>query len=309
MTIEPPFFTSPTALITSKISGAKSILHIQDYEIDAAFNLGILKGVFLKSVILKIEKLLMRQFDLISTISGAMVKKAISKGVQPEKTFFFPNWVDVASSLQPSQGCNIVRASTYIDYRERLQLPMESVVALYSGNMGAKQGLEILGQAAKRFADSDMPLPQLHFVFCGDGVGRNALMDLCSGLKNVRFIDLQPEEQLVNFLTMADIHLLPQRGGAADIVMPSKLGGILASGRPVLACAHIGTELANVSKIGGLVVPPNDLDAFCGALLNLVIDPELRCRLGQAGLQYAVDNLDKDLILGSFEAKLKELAQ
>ncbi len=72
------------------------------------------------------------------------------------------------------------------------------------------------------------------FVFCGNGAGRDALVALCAGLSNVRFLDLQPVERLSELLAMADIHLLPQRADAADLVMPFKLTGMLASGRPVV---------------------------------------------------------------------------
>lgn len=167
--------------------------------------------------------------------------------------------------------------------------------------MGCKQGLEILGQVAKKFKFAKNFLPPLHFVFYGDGVGREALFNLCKGLDFVHFFDLQPAESLNAFLAMADIHLLPQRADAADLVMPSKLSGILASRRPVLACARIRTELANVAKIGGLVVPPENPESFYNALLNLISDKNLRDKLGMAGLQYNMNNLECDYALSPFK--------
>jgi len=141
-------------------------------------------------------------------------------------------------------------------------------------------------------------------VFCGNGAGRDDLVALCENLPNVHFLDLQPVERLSELLAMADIHLLPQRADAADLVMPSKLTGMLASGRPVIATAYPGTELASVVEECGLVVPPGDAAGLVGALRLLVSDAALRVRLGKAGCEYALSNLDKQRVLGEFEVKL-----
>jgi colanic acid biosynthesis glycosyl transferase WcaI len=142
------------------------------------------------------------------------------------------------------------------------------------------------------------------FVFCGDGAGRANLVDLCAGLPNVRFIGLQSVERLPDLLATAQIHLLPQRADAADLVMPSKLTGMLASALPVVVSAQPGTELANVAQHCGLVVPPEDPVAFAKAVQALAADPALRERLGVAGFAYAKANLDREVVLGRFEAEL-----
>jgi colanic acid biosynthesis glycosyl transferase WcaI len=120
-------------------------------------------------------------------------------------------------------------------------------------------------------------MPYYHpcIIFCGDGVSRKKLEDQCSGLNFILFLDLQPAESLSEFLKMADIHLLPQRADAADLVMPSKLTGMLASGRPILACANSGTEVASVVQCCGLVVPPEDPESFYKALSILIADSTL----------------------------------
>lgn len=305
LTIEPPLFTAPVALVAARISGARAILHIQDFEVDAAFDLGLLKGVRLKKIILDIEKFLLRRFDLVCTISGRMVDRAISKGLIVENIFLFPNWADTQAKLKFSQEQDIFRSEPALPYREHLEIPPDAVIALYSGNMGAKQGLEILGYVARKFQGAGESL--VHFVFCGDGIGREKLIEQCKDLNYVHFVDLQPAENLARFLAMADIHLLPQRADASDLVMPSKLTGMMASARPVLVSAHVGTELANVVQCCGLVVPPENPQAFYESLIVLASDRGLRQRLGLAGFKYAINNLDRDRILLNFEAKLKFL--
>src|ERR1700742_1765230 len=118
--------------------------------------------------------------------------------------------------------------------------------------MGTKQGLEVLATAAVSLAARR----DLVFVFCGQGPAKERLTAVCGDLPNTRFIPLQPMDKLNELLNLADIHLLPQRADAADLVMPSKLSGMLASGRAVIAMAHEGTELFNTVEPRGVVVPP-----------------------------------------------------
>lgn len=143
--IAPAFFCAPFAWIAARISGAKVWLHIQDFELDAATNLGLLpSGHVLTAFASAVERWLLGRFDRVSTISGRMVARLVEKGLSPEKTYLFPNWVDTRSIFTWSAD----RQS----FRELLGIPDDQVVILYSGNMGQKQGLECLVEAAKRLA-------------------------------------------------------------------------------------------------------------------------------------------------------------
>lgn len=292
--VAPAFFCAPGVWLTARFSGAPAWLHVQDYEVDAAFDLGLLKGRFLRRMVLTLERWVFRRFDVVSTISQRMLERAAAKGVASNRLVSFPNWVDI-SSVRPDMRCDAFRAE--------LGIAPDAVMALYSGNMGGKQGLEILAEAARELQN----VSGLHFVFCGNGAGRADLMALCAGLPNVHFLDLQPLEKLGTLLASADIHLLPQRADAADLVMPSKLTGMLASGRPVVATAHEGTEVARVVEGCGEVVPPEDAVAFAFAIESLAKDAALRDELGRNGRAYAEQHLDKDAVLGRFEQTLKDL--
>lgn len=293
--VVPAFFCAPGAWLTARLSGAPVWLHVQDYEVDAAFDLGLLKGERIKRFVLAVERFIFKRFDVVSTISGRMLDRALSKGVKPDRAVMFPNWVDI-SSIHPRLAGG--------SYRAELGFSADDVVALYSGNMGNKQGLEILADAARLLVTH----PTLRFVFCGNGAGRAELEARCAGLPNVTFLDLQPLERLGDLLTCADIHLLPQRADAADLVMPSKLTGMLASGRPVVVTAHPGTEVARVVEGCGLVVPPEQANVFADAIAALADDAEQRARFGVAARRYAEENLDKDAVLRRFESDLLRLA-
>ena len=301
--VEPALFCAPAAVALARLSGAKAWLQVQDFEVDVAFDLGLLNfklgGHRIRRLVSTVELWLMRRFDVVSTISERMHQNLLAKGVDAAKAKLAINWVDMAQFALTS-------SASVAAYRAELNIPEGAVVALYSGNMGGKQGLEVLAEVAKLSAD-DAANP-IVFVFCGTGAGRADLLARCAGLSNVRFLDLQPAHRLPNLLATADIHLLLQRADAADLVMPSKLTGMLASARAVVATSKAGTELATVVQTCGLVVPPEDPLAFTSALRTLAADPELRKRFGTAGYLYALAHLDKDTVLLKFETDLKALA-
>ena len=289
--IEPTLCCAPQALLAARWSGAKAWLHIQDFEVDAAFELGDLASSRGQDLALTLERWLLRMFDRVSAISGQMVGRLMMKGVDPSRCVHFPNWVDT-SEIYPLPNPSSLRLE--------LGIAENAVVALYSGSMGKKQGLDLLVDAARRLSH----YYDLRFVFCGEGSYRQVFAEKSKGLTNVTILPFQPSERLNDLLNLADIHLLPQRADAADLVMPSKLTGMLASGRPVLATAQPGTQLASAVRGLGIVVPPDDLDAFVAAILELAADKDLRLMLGQEARRYALNHLDSFLILDHFEQSL-----
>jgi len=288
--VEPTFFAAPVALLSAAVTGAESWLHVQDFEVDAAFNLGMLPaGGSLHGVAKGLERFFTSGFSRVSTISDKMVDRMPARGVKPGSAILFPNWGDVETVRPALPGADN-------HFRKSLSLGGK-IVLLYSGNMGAKQGLEMLAPLAESF-DHDS---RVHFVFCGDGAFRPQLEKMVARRKNVTMLPLQSTDRLNDLLNAADIHLLPQRSGAADLVMPSKLNGILSSGRPVIATAERDTQLARVVEGCGLVVPSADPKALYAAARRLVDNPDLRASLGQAAREYAVKNLSKERVLRRFE--------
>lgn len=295
-TVEPTFFGAPLALLVAQASGAASWLHVQDFEVDAAFDLGLLPAEGLvHDFALGLEGFFTQAFTRVSSISQKMVERALAKGVPVARTILFPNWVDVdAIHPQPRDAANSFRCELGLE---------DKIILLYSGNMGAKQGLELLAPLARTFEDD----PRVHFLFCGDGAFRPQLETLVAHLPNVTLLPLQPLSRLNDLLNAADIHLLPQRAGAADLVMPSKLTGMLSSGRPVVATADHGTQVAQVVECCGLVVPAEDASALHAAVQRLIDDEPLRQQLGAAAREYAVEHLGKEQVLLQFERNLQNL--
>jgi colanic acid biosynthesis glycosyl transferase WcaI len=306
-TVEPTFFCAPVALLVAAAAGSASWLHVQDFEVDAAFDLGLLPAQGpIHDLALALEGPITRAFSRVSSISTKMVERAQAKGVAPSQTILFPNWVNV------DEICPLNRDAPN-SFRKELGLE-DKIILLYSGNMGAKQGLELLAPLAEDFGpgghDED---PRVHFIFCGDGAYRPQLEVLVAHHSNVTMLPLQPYLRLNDLLNAADIHLLPQRAGAADLVMPSKLTGMLSSGRPVLATAEPDTQVGHVvggyteEDACGVIVPAEDPDALHAAVKRLVNDPELRQRLGVNARRYAVEHLGREQVLQRFQHDLNEL--
>ena len=186
------------------------------------------------------------------------------------------DWVDT-KTIHPLQGTN--------QLREELDISPDTFVALYSGSMAEKQGLEILIAVANELATD---YPKILFVLCGQGSAKKRLVELSKQLPNVRFLDLQPAERLNALLNLANVHLLPQVSNAADLVMPSKLKGMCASGKPIIATAEYGTQVAHVVQRCGVVVSPGDVTALAKGIVYLATDPKKCTQLGEAAREYAV---------------------
>jgi colanic acid biosynthesis glycosyl transferase WcaI len=291
--VAPALTCAPAAWLAARACGAKAWLHLQDFEVDAAFRVGLLRGVRLRNLATAIEGWTLGRFDRVSTISGRMLDLLRAKRVDDARIVLFPNWVDV-NAVTPHNRSGA--------YRAELDIAADAVIALYSGSMAGKQGLELLPAAARELLKR---APHVILLLCGQGVYLPTLIQECAGLPNVRMLPLQPAARLGELLAGADVHLLPQQASVADLVMPSKLTGMLSSGRAVVATANPRTELAQVVSKCGIVVPPGDLIAFVDAIVSLAQSPELRARLGRAGRRYAEENLARDRVLVGFEQALK----
>src|SRR6266478_1372816 len=286
--VEPTLFCALQTLLVARCSGARSWLHVQDFEVDAAFGLGDLSASPLRDWAYAVERRILSGFDRVSAISKRMVERLSVKGVDPSRCILFPNWVD-SWEIFPLEGPS--------PFRKELGIAESMVVALYSGSMGKKHGLELLVDVASRLSHC----AGLRFVFCGEGPSRQMLADKAKDLPNITLLPVQPAGRLNDLLNLADIHLLPQLADAADLVMPSKLTGMMASGRAIIATALPGTQLFETLEGAGIVTPPGDIDAFVSALLRLVEDLPSRQQLGQEAREYAVSRLSRHEILQQFE--------
>ncbi|WP_024878648.1 WcaI family glycosyltransferase [Methylosinus sp. LW3] len=285
--IEPTLMSAPVALLAAKLVGARSLLHVQDLEVDAAFEVGPLKGGTVRKLANGVERWLLDGFDKIITISNKMNEALVVKRLSPGKISVLRNWVDTTAISPAPKACS--------PFREELALPANAFVVLYAGNLGPKQALEVLIAAARRLASEH----DIYCVVAGAGPMRETLQRQSADLPNVRFLPIQPVERMNDLLALADLHVLSQSKGAADLVLPSKLGGMLASGRPIIATADPDTELHDLLSDIALVTPSGDSEALAdGILAARELDWSARV---ERGLRL-VDTMSARTLLPQYEA-------
>jgi colanic acid biosynthesis glycosyl transferase WcaI len=284
--IAPPFHLGFLALLYRFFKGSTVVYHLQDLQIDAAKELGILKSPPLFSVLFSLEKFILRKADIVTTISAGMHERILKK--VKRQVVIFPNWVDT---------------SLYYPVKERGELRQkwgflsEDKLVVYAGSIGEKQGLDVLLNIAATLGVHK----QIKFVICGTGPFKDKLVRLASdlGLDNVFFFPLQGDDVFNDFLNIADVHLVLQKGDAADLVMPSKLTTILSTGGLTIATAKPGTTLYEVitdNQMGIIVSPDNQLE-LSDAIVHCFETDHSQKRINARN--FAERNLDKAVILNN----------
>ena len=215
----------------------------------------------------------------VGVVAETFTPYLTSTGVPVERIHHVPNWARLA---QPTFS----RAET----RRRFGWPDDRQVVLHAGNMGLKQGLEQVVDAARLAADRAEPL---RFVIAGDGSQAEALRAMGAGLPTLEFLPVQPEGLHASLLAAADVLLLCERSTQLDMSLPSKLTGYLAAGRPILAAVPVaGASAREVGRAGaGLTVSAGNPGSILDTLARLRSDQALAARLATAGPRYAEANL------------------
>ncbi len=291
--IAPPLQLGLAGVIYKMFHKTLFIYHIQDLQLDAAKQLGLIKSEFLLSVVEGFEKIILKRSHYVSTISDGMMRKVNSKGIPSNKIISFRNWIDT-SLMAPASSDPKIRNLFGIDSSKK--------VILYSGNIGEKQGIEIIIEVAEALRDSEA-----FFLIIGDGAFRKKLQDLAQSkrLENIKIFPLQPIELLPGILNMADLHLVLQKKAAADLVMPSKLAAILSIGGVAIVSAEEGTtlyEIVSQNNMGILIEPESAM-----ALKEAIVDSLKRnlSEIKKNARHYAKFHLERKSIMNQFYRFLK----
>jgi colanic acid biosynthesis glycosyl transferase WcaI len=279
-------------LMLSWLTRSKKWLHIQDFEIELALRV-VAKRPSLGRIAISFQRRTYQCFDVISTISQTMLTKLRTEYKLDRDIYALPNWVDIA---------DIIPTNDDGYYRKLLEIDQNQKVVLYSGNMGNKYALLELGTTARILSAVD----DIIFVFCGDGASKNLLVDTVKGLKNVRFLPLQSENLLNTLLNFADIHILPQKNIVAESVLPSKMLGMLASGKPIIATVDPDSEVGAIVRQCGICTAcdPNEM---ASAILQMVSSDTTMASLGKRGREIAAEQFDKKRILDNFVNQIQSL--
>jgi colanic acid biosynthesis glycosyl transferase WcaI len=191
--------------------------------------------------------------------------------------------------------------------RVALGWPTDGLLAVHTGNMGTKQGLENIVKAA-RFADEQCA--PIRFVLVGDGSERARLEEFAQGIERIRFVDPLNDGDYRCALAAADCLVVNELPGVATMSVPSKLTSYFDAGRPVLAATDpegITAEEIRMSK-AGVVVPAGDPAGLLAAALQLSTDSETASAYGCAGRRYRSEHLNADAAVVAFEQVIQDLA-
>lgn len=267
--------------------GVKRLIIVQDFVVDAALELGILKLPGLGPLLRSMERFSLRSGKLLNTISPEMYEKLRSRVGRDKQLQYVPNWIH--EDLQAE-----------IDRQAQAAGEREEATLFYSGNLGIKQGLP---DFLKDFA-----AVQSHWKLRLQGNGPDAerIRPLVDG-KRIMLGDVEDVGAYVRRLLQATACLVTQQAGVTANFLPSKLLPALAARTPVLAVAEEATPLAREIQSGGygLVIPPGDQNALEKALTTLANPAENQRMRDNAGERSVF--FSRDRVLRVFTGLLEEL--
>jgi colanic acid biosynthesis glycosyl transferase WcaI len=237
-----------------------------------------------------------RNASLISTVTDGMKHKIVGKGIPTNKVVVVP----------PPADNSLFAVGTIVkgrEFRSKYCLEGKFIVA-HSGNMGVKQGLDVVLDAALQLREQQ----NLVFLLAGDGAMKPRLQERAAALEltNVRFLPLQEKSVFLQMLAATDMGLIVQQSTVSDIVFPSKTVTLLSAARPVAAAVSANSEIGRVIRQsrGGVVIESENVNALVSAVREFINHPEKRLAMGECGRQYARQYWDETRVLSSFEAHL-----
>ena len=286
--VSPPLQMGITAYVLSKMHKAVFFLQLIDLVPDAGIALGLLRNPIAIKMARVLENFVYKRAHGIITICQGFADNLISKGVPNSKLMVLSDWVDT-DTIKPGERNN--------SFRELHDIHSSDYLAVYTGSISVKQGLENVIEAAGRLKDSD----GISFLIVGDGSQKAMLMQKAAkkGLTNVRFLPPQPRKSFAQVLSSADVLLLNQQGDVIDAVIPSKLLAYMSAGRPIVAAVHPDSETARYIRLAdcGLVVPPEQPQALADAIRKMRSKPEVAARFARNARTFAEEHFAREKVL------------
>lgn len=284
-----PFTTSALlGYVQRKRFKARSWVHIQDFEFDAALQTGVgKKKNIVFSMLFRLEKWLFSKPDLSSTISRTMLKKLAKKS--SSELYYMPNWID-DKKIDPSK-------STTHPY-----LTSDKIKILYSGNIGDKQDWEVFIKFCK-----DIDQSRYEIIVVGDGSKKEWVTQEIQHFENIKYYPPVPFDELSNLLCSADIHILFQKPEVVDTVMPSKVLGMMASSKPSIIIGNKESEVKSIFEVSGAGrYFSNYSKEIINCIDEIISDKNSLLQNGIKSREYVIENFSKEKILLKMHNKLQE---
>jgi colanic acid biosynthesis glycosyl transferase WcaI len=245
-----------------------------------------------------VERFVVRAADRVVVIHPRFADYLVQNmGVRPERLAVIRNWTHLRPSSYPSQG----------EARAALGWPTDAVLAVHTGNMGAKQGLGNIVNAARLADERRAPI---RFVLVGDGSERSRLETSAASIDRISFVDPLNDADYRCALAAADCLLVNELSGVAMMAVPSKLTSYFDAARPILAATDpAGITASEIKQArAGFVVPAGEPHALLAAAMELSKDTERASLYGVAGRRYCREFLTADAAIAAFEHQIREVA-
>lgn len=299
------FNTNPALLpflgvISNKLRGQKYVILIHDLWPELPAHTGMIrKGGLVYRFIDFINKLSIKYASCIIVLSGKMKELVLKKeSGKKNDIHVIHNWAD-ARRLFP-----VPRANNKLI--EELGLRDKKIV-MYSGNLGRYQPLEVMIEAANELKDRE----DIKFIFAGDGGKKRKLQDMAvsMGLKNVIFIPFQTLDRLAESLSMADVSLIGIYPNNEGVIMPSKLYGLLAVGKPIICISDPTSEVIDILKKSGagLHSDISDPKELAKNIAELIDNPVKAIKMGLNGRKYFLEHFERKILTKQWKEVLSEI--
>jgi colanic acid biosynthesis glycosyl transferase WcaI len=294
-----PLQAGASAALLGLARRAPFVFHLQDLLPDGAVALGMLRNPVAIALAEGLGRAIYARADRVTAIGAGFLDALARKGVDREKLVYLPNWVDT-NWIRPQTRMNAFRARSHAG---------EDVFLVgYTGNFGIKQQMETVVEAARLLRDRR----DIRFVLVGDGARKQEAVELAADarLENLELLGVQPRESLPEMLAAMDVLILHQRKAVVDMVVPSKLLTYAASGRPILFAGVPESEGAKfvTDAEAGVVIAPENPNLLAHAIVEMQADRIKRDEFGQNGRRYVEAHFDREHILATAEALLREVA-
>jgi len=293
----PPLLLGMAVWFVGKLKRAPFVFHVQDLQPDAAVGLGMLKPGALTRALYWLEAFAYQHALRVSGISEEILDAFRRKAVPKQKLILFPNAIALPNNDEiPPRG----------HFRARYHFAADDFLAIYAGNLGIKQGLTLLLDAAELLRGDE----KIRIVIAGDGAARDSLEKetRVRNLSNVSMLPLQFGEDYKELLVDADVSLITQQSGSGNAFFPSKLLVTLAYSSPVITVADEGSALARVVADGkfGTNVIPDKPELLANVLRESARNRQQLPERGRAGRIY-IERFEQGKVLSKFIDELRAL--
>lgn len=300
LSLSRPPFVSIMGLVISRMRRAKFVYKVEDLYPDVAEELKVIKGNGLVSQIATwLTRFSLAKSDCIITLGQFMKKRLLEKGID-KQIHVIDNWAN-QSEIYP-----LAKEDTCFYKKWNLE---DKFIIHYSGNMGMGHTFDTILEAASRLSVFN----DIIFLFVGNGRKRSEIEEYVSKnrLNNIQIKDYVPRETLNDNLNCADVSLITLRENMVGIMVPSKLYGIMASGKPIIFVGSKECEIAHIIKQHqiGYVIEDRDTDGFVEAIMNFKNNPEHRSKLGNSSRLAFTTYYERKIATGKHYKLLMDLVK